>query len=119
VVFWETSRPLIDNLRVEIRIVIVIRFQPLTREHDHANRFIQRDPVLDPIPEFPETDPNVVLEIGEDVAGRPSSVTTFKLGRVVPVEEGDEGGDAVGQEGVDEFVVVGDSERVDRVILST
>jgi hypothetical protein len=109
----------VSNLRVEIRIVIIIRFQPHTREHDHADRFVQRDPILDPIPKLSETDPDVVLKVGEDVAGCPSSVTTFELGREIPVEEGDEGGDTVSQEGVDELVVVGDSERVDGVVLST
>lgn len=74
--------------------------------------------MLDPVPKLLETEPDVSLEILEDVTRGPSSVTLLEARGEVPVEEGDKGGDPVGEERVDEVVVVGDPGRVDGVVLA-
>jgi hypothetical protein len=99
--------------------VVPIGLQSHTREHDHTDRLIEGDPVLDPISKLFETESYVVLEIGQDVPRRPSSVTFLETGGEVPMEEGNKGGDPVGQEGVDELVVIGDPCRVDGIVLAT
>jgi hypothetical protein len=104
--------------RVEVLLVVPIRLQAQARKHDHADRLIEGDPVLDPVPKLFETESHVVLKVGQDVPRSPSSVTFLETGRKVPMEEGDEGSDTVGQESVDELVVIGDPRRVDGIVLA-
>ena len=77
-------------------------------EHGDAPRFIQRDPVLYPVAERLETEFGVGGEVIGDLWIEPAVVGHFKVERQVPVVQGDEWGDAVFQQQVDQAVVVGD-----------
>jgi hypothetical protein len=55
---------------------------------DKAGLAVDREPILDEVPEFLITDPSVVLKVWDDVRGQETEVLVLQdLGKV-PVEQG-------------------------------
>jgi hypothetical protein len=55
---------------------------------DEAGLAIDREPILDEVPEFPITDSSVVLKVWDDFRGQEAEVVVLQDLREIPVEQG-------------------------------
>lgn len=53
-----------------------------------AGLAVDRKPILDEVPEFPITDPSVVLKVWDDLRGQEAEVLVLQDLREIPVEQG-------------------------------
>lgn len=84
----------------------------------NIHRFVERYPKFHPIAETGESNPGEILEVVLQNRIRPSA-DVLKVLWKIPMVKGDHGLNAVCEEGVDYFVVVADSVRIDDVSVSS